>query len=90
MSRYHYWLTGHYREPGKPPNRFLIYGGPTEDEARQRGLEMLGGTDFEVKRLPTRHQPTASRMLKGDILEGSRDIRKATRRLRHKNIGRTF
>lgn len=84
VPKNYYWLTG-YDQEGK---RFLIYGGATEDEARRQGLEMLSGMDFQIKALPTRHLPTASRMLKGGILEKSHDLHKATRRLRHKNVGK--
>jgi len=85
LAQHHYWLTGYVDD-----NRFLIYGGPTEDQARQHGLEVLSGVDFEIVKLPTRHQPTASRMLKGRVLDATGDIRGATKHLRHKRLRRNF
>jgi len=84
MSRSFWWLTG--RNEGK---RFLIFGSDTsEDDARQHGLELLGGIDFAIKRLPTKNISQASRMLKGNILEQTKDLDTATRRLKHKRIKR--
>jgi len=82
VSRLHYWLTG--VTEGKT---FLIYGGTSEDNARMKGLELLGGIDFQVKGLPTRDMSAASRLLKGGILERSKNIKTATQRLKHKRIG---
>lgn len=80
--RQYWWLTG--KLDGKT---FLIFGSDvSEDDARRKGLEMLSGIDFEIKKLPTRNTARASQILKGGILEQDRDLRRATRRLRHKNI----
>lgn len=77
--RQYYWLTAHDEE-GKP---YLIYGGLNEDEAREKGLEMLGGIDFEIRRLPTRDLSTASSMLKGNRLATTHSLREATKRVGH-------
>ena len=82
-TRYHFWLTGVV--DGKP---FLIYGAETENRAREKGLEELSGIDFTIKRLPTRNIEQASRLLKGYKLEKTRDLRTATKRLKHKRIKR--
>lgn len=79
MTRYYYWLVCQ-DETGKP---YLIYGGESEEEARQKGLEMLNGVDFTIKRLPTRSLPHASSLLKGNRLEEYHNLRKATQRLGH-------
>lgn len=80
----YWWLTG--KNEGK---RFLIFGSDkSEDDARQHGLELLGGVDFEIKRLPTKNISQASRQLKGNILEQTKDLDTATRRLKHKRIKR--
>ena len=64
--------------------RFLIMGSnKSEQDARQHGVEVLGGIDFTIKRLNTRSLPAASRMLKGGILERGHNLRQATRRLSH-------
>ena len=79
FSRYYYWLVTK-DETGKP---YLVYGGATEEEARQAGLEMLGGADFEIKRLPTRNLATASSMLKGDRLQRYHRLKEARKRVGH-------
>ena len=52
-------------------------------EYQQKGLEMLG-TNFSIKKLPTRNQGRASSLLKGNILERTSNLTTATRRLRHR------
>jgi len=80
MRKYHYWLVTR-DENGKP---YLIYGSPnSEEEARQKGLEMLPMYDFEIKRFPTSDLGKASAMLKGRKLEELHDLHQATRRLGH-------
>tara|TARA_Y100000310_G_scaffold166912_2_gene166628 strand:+ start:7029 stop:7328 length:300 start_codon:yes stop_codon:yes gene_type:complete len=78
-KHYYYWITA-TDSTGKP---YLIYGGMTEDEGRQKGLEMLGGVDFELKRLPTRNMQRASSMLKGGRLEKTHSLKEAGRRVGH-------
>lgn len=75
----YYWLTAH-DEDGKP---YLIYGGLNEDEAREKGLEMLGGIDFEIVRLPTRQLAKASSLYRGSRLEGTHSLQVAARRQGH-------
>lgn len=76
--RYHYWLVA--QVDGKP---VLIYGAPDEPTARQRGFDMLPGTDFELKRLPTRNLQRASSLLKGNKLERKHSLRDAMQKLGH-------
>ena len=84
MSRGYWWLVG--KNEGR---RFLIFGSDiSEDDARQHGLELLGGVNFAIKRLPTKNISEASRQLKGNILEQTKDINTATRRLKHKRINK--
>jgi len=68
----YYWLVAK-DETGKP---YLVYGGATEEEARQKGLENLNGIDFEIKPLPTRDLSSASSMLRGNRLEQTHSLRK--------------
>ncbi len=77
--RQYYWLTAK-GEDGKP---YLIYGGLTEDEGREKGLEMLGGIDFEIVRLPTRQLAKASSLLKGNRLQQTHSLKDATKRIGH-------
>jgi len=77
---WHYWITAKDPETGKP---YLIAGGRTEEEARQKGLEMLGGIDFNIRRLPTINMAAASAMIKGRRLEKGKNLRKATERIGH-------
>jgi hypothetical protein len=80
MEHSYWWITATDPENGKP---YLIFGGNTEDEARQKGLEMLSGIDFNVRRLPTRDLGRASSMLKGKKLEDTHSLHKASERLGH-------
>lgn len=67
-------------DSGKP---FLIAGGNTEEEARQKGLDMLSGIDFEIRPLPTRNLSTASAMIRGKRLEDTHSLKQASERLGH-------
>ena len=79
MRKYYYWLVTH-DENGKV---FLIFGGEDESQSRQKGLEMLSGMDFDIKRLPTRDLATASAMYRGKRLERGEGLRRSTQRLGH-------
>ena len=75
-----WWLVAR-DEQGKT---VLIFGSDrSEDEARQKGLEMLGGLNFDIKRLPTRNLARASSLCKGNRLEQTHDLKEATKRLTH-------
>lgn len=78
--RKYYWLICQDPETSKV---FLIAGGNTEDEARSKGLEMLGGIDFEIRALPTRSLPAASQMVKGKRLEDTHSLQMASHRIGH-------
>ena len=77
--RYYYWITA-TDETGKP---YLIFGHAEEEQARQRGLELLSGLDFQLVRLPTSNLSRASSFLKGNRLEETRSLRQASQRLGH-------
>ena len=79
IATYYYWLVCE-DEDGKP---YLVYGGATENEARQKGLDMLGGVDFRIKRLPTSNLRQASSFLKGSRLEKYHNLKKASKRIGH-------
>lgn len=76
----YYWLICKDPDTGKI---FLISGGKTEDEARQKGLETLSGIDFEIRALPTTDTATASQMVRGKRLEDTQSLSKARRRIGH-------
>ena len=83
MPEYHYWLTARDPESGKP---YLIYGCTAregEQTARERGIEMLGNLDFNIKRLATRNQATASQIVKGGKLEKTHSLHESSRRIGH-------
>ena len=62
----------------------LIFGSDkSEEDARQKGLEMLPGTNFTIKRLPTRDLATASSMWKGLRLEQTHNLHKSLKHLTH-------
>ena len=78
--RKYYWLICQDSDTGKV---FLIAGGRTEDEARQKGLEMLAGIDFEIRGLPTTNLQSASAMVRGKRLEDTHSLHRAKERLGH-------
>lgn len=80
MKKYYYWLITR-DEQGKP---YLIFGSDrSEDEARQKGLEMLAGMDFVIKRYPTRDLATASSFYRGTRLERGEGLQGARQRIGH-------
>jgi len=80
-TRYYWWIVSHDPDTKKP---YLIFGSEkSEDECRQRGMELLGGLDFEVKRLGTRSLSKASSLLKGNRLEQTHSLKEASKRLGH-------
>ncbi len=74
----HYWL--YVKSQGKP---YLIYGGKTEGEARDKGIEILGGIEFDIKPFPTTNVNRASALLKGRKLEDTHSLSQASQRLGH-------
>jgi hypothetical protein len=86
ITRYYWWLCTR-DEKGKP---YLVFGSEkSEDDARQKGMELLGGLDFEIKRLPTRSLPKASSLCKGNRLEQYHNLKEASKRLGHeKSVAR--
>jgi len=80
MRKYYYWLVSRDPETGKS---YIIYGGESEDAARQQGLEMLAGLDFEMKRLPTRDRGAASAFIRGKRLERTHSLKEAGQRMGH-------
>jgi hypothetical protein len=77
--RYYYWISAR-DETGKP---YLIFGGSTEEEARQKGLEMLAGVDFEINRYPTRNLAMASAYSRGKRLEQGEGLKRSKQRIGH-------
>ncbi len=75
---YHFWIVA--KDEGKP---YLVYGGRTESEARQKGMDMLGGINFDIKRFPTRDLAAASAYYRGKRLENGEGLRKSTQRIGH-------
>lgn len=77
-KRYFYWIYARDPESGKP---YLVYGADNEEQARIRGLEMLPGIDFQLKRLPTSNISMASSMIHGHRLESTHSLKKASKRI---------
>lgn len=78
MEKTYYWIVT--TVSGKT---VIIYGGETEEEANQRGLEKVGGY-FEVVPMQTRNRHEASARLKGKKLERTGDIEDSLERIKHK------
>ena len=80
MERLYYWLVARDPDTGRP---FLIAGGDTEDQARQKGLECLQGIDFNIRGLHTRDMARASQIIRGKRLEETHSLTAAKQRLGH-------
>jgi len=79
MRREYWWIVAQ-DDSGQ---KYLIFGSDrSSDDARQKGLEM-GMGDFEIRKFPSRDIATCSHMLKYGIVERTRDISQAGKRLRH-------
>ena len=82
----YYWILTRDPDTGKP---FLVAGGDSVQEARSKGLEILGGVDFEIRGLRTRNMQRASAIIRGKKLESSHSLRYASERMGHeKSIDR--
>ena len=80
-SRRQYWWLVTHDETGK---RYLVFGSALgEEDARQRGFEILGGVDFEIKQYPTSDISAASQMLRGKRLEQTHSLTEAGKRIGH-------
>lgn len=85
MREYHWWIVSK-DETGRP---YVIYGAPDfgssggEDVARAKAFEMLGGMDFELRRLATRNLSAARAFIAGNRLESGLGLRESTRRQGH-------
>ena len=78
--RFYYWLVAR----GEDGKTFLILGSDkSEEDARQKGLEMLGGLDFKVRRYPTMDRDAASSLYRGNRLERGEGLRQSAQRLGH-------
>lgn len=80
-QRYYYWIAVRDPDTGKLN---LIFGSDrSEEEARQKAMEMVPGLDFEVKRYPTRSLQAASAFLRGKRLESGEGLKAAQERIGH-------
>ena len=80
MRRQYWWIITIDTESGRP---MLIAGGEDENKAREKGLEMLAGLNFELKRYPTRDRNEASAYYRGKRLESGIGLHKAAQRIGH-------
>lgn len=78
MKRYYYWIVAF--DNGKP---YLIFGGADEEEARRKGLEILGGIDFQLRRYPTSDLSRASSFFRGKRLDETHSLQDANTRIGH-------
>lgn len=80
-TRYYFWICTRDPDTGRP---YLVFGSDRDEaDARQKGLELLGGLDFEIKKYPTRDLNTASAFLRGKRLEETHSLRSAGKRIGH-------
>ncbi len=81
MTRHYYFWIVARDDDGKP---YLVFGSDeSEAEAREKGLEMLSGMDFDIKRYPTRDIGAASAFFRGKRLEAGEGLSKARQRIGH-------
>lgn len=78
IRRQYWWIVTH--DQGKP---YLVFGGADEEESRRKGLEILGGMDFELKRYPTRDLDAASSFYRGKRLDETHSLHDAGARIGH-------
>ena len=76
--RYHYWIVAYDQD--RP---YLVYGGTDEEEARRKGLELLAGANFELKRYPTMDLGAASAFFRGKRLDDTHSLKESSRRIGH-------
>lgn len=76
----YYWILAKDPDTGRP---FLIKGGWSEPEAREKAFEMLGGVDFEIRGLRTTNQDAASAIVRGKRLEETHSLKQASARIGH-------
>lgn len=79
-QRHFFWLITRDPDTGRP---ILIKGGNTEEEARQKGLEMLNSLDFDIQDLHTTSMAEASARLRGKRLEEGAGLRDSMHRQLH-------
>lgn len=77
QQRDFYWIVAEL--DGK---QVLIYGGPDEKSATEKGYQELD-CYFEVRKFNTRDIQKASQMLKGEKLTESQDLGASLERLKH-------
>jgi DNA-binding response OmpR family regulator len=76
-----YWILCQDPESSKP---YLIFGSDrSEEDARSKGFEMLGGLDFTIKPLRTRNLQRASAIIRGTRLEDTHSLKSASERIGH-------
>ena len=85
MKEYHWWIVAK-DETGRP---YVVYGCADrgsdggEDNAKIRALDLVGGMDWYVKRLPTRNLQAARAFICGNRLESGLDLRESVARQGH-------
>lgn len=84
MSKNYYWIIAYMDE-----QPYLIGGNggeqgvKTEEEARASAFQ-LGLTNFQIKAYPTMSLQSASAFFRGKRLNETKDLREASRRIKHK------
>jgi len=77
-KRYYYWIVTFDND-----HPYLVFGGKDEEEARRKGLEILGGSDFQLKRYPTSDLSAASSFFRGKRLDETHSLRQSSKRIGH-------
>lgn len=84
MARRNYWWIATVDRACQPPKAYVLFGSEkSEDDARMKGIELLGNADFEIRMFPTRDRSEAAAMFKGKRLERTHSIHDAARHVGH-------
>jgi len=83
MSKDYFWIVA--KLDGQP---YLAYGGETREKAFNNAIETLSTVNFSIVAYPTRDRNTASAYFRGKRLRETKNLREATRRIKHTTVRR--
>jgi hypothetical protein len=84
MKRVNYFIVAYLNRPDGSRVPYLTMGGSTEDDARQKGFDLLGGQDFQIVALRASNEAEATSIWKRQRLEQTSDLQESVRRVQHK------
>lgn len=88
MRNSHYWIIAYLDNGDGTRQPYLTYGGRTEEDARTKAFDELGGLEFMIRMFPTTDEQEASRQFRGVRLNETKNLKESVRRIRHKKLRR--